>query len=58
MCFYLFVAAPNNLFRLPTYPWRGSSQFVVLKLVILDLKSLNMILSNLNEGHLSLILGV
>ena len=58
MCFYLFVAAPNNLFRLPTYPWQGSSQFVVLKLVILDLKSLNMILSNLNEGHLSLILGV
>ena len=31
---YLFVAAPNNLFRLPTYPWRGSSHFVVLNIEI------------------------
>ena len=28
---FLFIfGSPNNLFRLPMYPWRGSSQFVVL----------------------------
>ena len=32
MGFYLFVIAPNNAFRLPTYPWWGSSKFVVSKL--------------------------
>ena len=39
--FYLFVATPNNLFRLPTYPWRGSSHFIVLNFEILDLNSSN-----------------
>ena len=47
MCFYLFVH------RLPTFPWRGSSKFVVLNVAVLDLKSSNMVFSNLNDGHLS-----
>ena len=30
---FLFIfGSPNNLFRLPMYPWRGSSQFIVLNL--------------------------
>ena len=46
MCFYLFVVVLNNLFRLPTYPWQGLSQFVVFNFEILDLKSSSMVLSN------------
>ena len=33
-CFYLFVAAPNNVFRLPTYLWLGSNQILVLKVEV------------------------
>ena len=58
MCFYLLMVASNNLFRLPTYPCQGSSQFVVLNFEVLDLKSSIIILSNLNDGHLSQTLGV
>ena len=57
MCFYSFVVA-NNFYRLPMYPWQGSSQFIVLKFEILNLKSSNMTLSILNDGNLSQILGI
>ena len=53
ICLYLFVAAPNNIFRLPTYPWRGSSHFVVLNFEVLDLKFQIWFCSILNYGSLS-----